>query len=185
MFTDNIKIVKASYENLKTMANIIFANMSNGTTYKNDYCYPFFETGHYYVEKSYNDWKNNKHGFCFLPVHIDDDMQNFINALRDLDSKMQLICKWNIKRNNKEYGHYDDGNIAIDTINGICYKIRADKIKHKFKINKTQQEYIVVFYTIARGVMKNVILDEFIELAEKLNRPLTKVDFCSIQAFTR
>lgn len=179
-FNKIIETIEAAHLELRQAAKIVFKNMATVRNarglpedhYKGEYCFPFYEGGSYYYEGPDTHWPNEH--YCFLPKKIDDDMRRFINALRDLDTKIRPMFAWKIEKSK----HNDDkGNLVFGDVRGWCYQ------GHGVSTRRFHGHAALVG-SIVRGVYKDAFLFELIELAKKKGAPLNKNDFASVQAFS-
>lgn len=178
-FKKVIENVEAGYLELRQSAKVVFKYMTkyNGDEfsadyYKNQYCYPFYETGAYFVEPGGPAFESEH---SFITVKIDSEMRRFINALRNLNELIKPMFSWDIE---KDKSRDDQGNLVFGDVRGWCYQ------GHGVSTRKFHGHAALVG-SIIRGVYKDAFLAELIELAKEKGSKLNKNDFMSVQAFSR
>lgn len=178
-FTKVIEDIESKFLELRQSAKVVFKYMTkhNGDAfsadyYKNQYCYPFYEIGAYFIEPGGPAFESEH---SFITVKIDSEMRRFINALRELNTAIKPMFSWNIA---KDKPRDDEGNLVLGNVRGWCYQA------HGVSTRKLHGHAALVG-TIIRGVYKDAFLAELIELAKEKGSPLNKNDFCKVQAFSR
>ena len=168
--------VEEAYEEVRKTSEIVLKDFClvkpTADEYRGKYCFPFFSTGDYYIEKeksSYYDKKGNYHEseYCFMPMPLDQDMRNFVEALRKLDQEIRPLFAWDIR---KDWQHESRGNVQVEECDGFCY------IGHTYKKIKagSNREFGVLVGVIAYNVYKDAFLDEILETVKELENRLQK-----------
>ena len=179
--------VEEAYEEVRKTSKIVLMDFHQvkpiADEYRGKYCYPFFKTGDYYTEKdrsSYYDKNGNYHEseYCFMPMPLDQDMRNFVEALRKLDQEIRPLFSWDIR---KDWAHESRGNVQVEECDGFCY---IGHTYRKIKIG-SRRKFGVLVGVIAYNVYKDAFLDEILETVKENGKPITKAQFRSIQGFSR
>ena len=168
-----ISAVKSAYGEVLQSAKRVLHDF-RGTKYRHNYCYPFFSTGAYYVERE--DIRTGD--YCFMPMPLDDDMRAFVEALRKLDREVRPLFGWDIRAG---WPRTDCGNIQVDDTDGWCY------LGHEYTAveDGCHRKYAVMVGVICYGVYKDAFLDEILKSVADNGHPITKPEFREIQGFSR